>query len=85
MSIGIAMGIVGYIISLCLMVVMIVLHAGGHTHDFPTGIQDGAEICVEGEAAIDHNLTTRRPFLICGVIRVEEAPPLGSNTYLVNE
>ena len=52
-----------------------------HTHS-PTGIQPETTVCVEGEAAIDYDLSTRRPFLICGTIREEGSPPLGSNIHL---
>ncbi len=56
-----------------------------HTHP-PTGIQAGAEVCVAGEAAIDYDINTSRPFIVCGKISLadlsESSPPLGSNTHL---
>ncbi len=82
-----AMGFLGFVFGGAAIVVLFLLGINNtlamedHTHP-TTGIQSGAEVCVEGEAAIDYDLTTRRPFLICGTIRVEEAPPLGFNTHL---
>jgi len=46
-----------------------------HTHAV-TGVQDGAVVCVDGWGAVDYNMFTERPMLLCGVIEVrEEEPP----------
>jgi len=56
-----------------------------HTHE-PTGIQDGVEVCVAGNGAVDYDINTSRPFIVCGMITLESdgevAPPLGSDTHL---
>jgi len=52
-----------------------------HTHE-PTGIQTGIQVCIEGQGAVDFDLSTARPFLVCGKIREEEDPPLGTDTHL---
>ncbi len=36
-----------------------------HSHE---GLQVGDSICIEGEGAIDYDLNTKRPFLVCGEI-----------------
>jgi len=64
-----------------LLLAPLVFEGKGHTHP-TTDIQTGTQVCIEGKGAVDYNLDTARPFLVCGVIREDGSQPLGENTHL---
>jgi len=85
--VGILIGVTAWIMVLGIIVVMVLfMPDNDHTHP-TTGIQFETDVCVAGEAAIDYDIATTRPFIVCGKISSmgteESPPPLGSDTHLV--
>lgn len=81
-TIASSVGFVGYFVGMALI---FLVAWEDHTHE-PTGIQDGTFVCLGGEAAVDYDISTKRPFIVCGDIEIvtEEKgpPPLNSSTHL---
>ncbi len=83
-SLFIGLGVGAFIMVMLLL--FIFPHAmEDHTHS-PTGLQDGATVCIVGAGVVDYNMDTFRPFTLCGEIAVSDTegatPPLDSATHL---
>jgi len=77
--------VIAFFISVVCIASVVLLSEMSKDHTHPTtGIQTDTQVCIDGQGAVDFDLSTARPFLVCGVIREEEeAPPLGEDAHLV--